>query len=69
MPQIARSNPAPQAHRYFFALMPDTITAHRIHAFAEGTLGRRNLHPAERLHVTLAITRDFPAPQPALNSA
>jgi len=72
MPQLASSSPpAPmlQAHRYFFALRPDRQTAHRIHAFAVATLGEKGLLPPERLHVTLALTPDFPVPQPALMAA
>ena len=49
------------AYRYFFALLPDEFTARRIHAFAERTFGEKGLMRAERLHVTLAITADFPA--------
>jgi 2'-5' RNA ligase len=50
-------------------LMPDAVAANRIHAFAERTLGEKGLHPAARLHVTLALTEDFSMPQPALLSA
>jgi RNA 2',3'-cyclic 3'-phosphodiesterase len=58
------ADPILEAHRYFFALLPDAVNANRIHAFAEQVLGEAGLHPAARLHVTLAITADFPVPQP-----
>lgn len=56
-------------HRYFFALLPDEVSARRIRAFAEGQFGPRGLLRPERLHVTLAITSDFDAHQPALVEA
>ncbi|MBO9575850.1 MAG: 2'-5' RNA ligase [Sphingobium sp.] len=59
----------PQAHRYFFALLPDAVTARRIHAFAERTLGEQRLMAIERLHMTLAISEDYDAPQPLLLDA
>lgn len=62
--------PRPQvAHRYFFAVLPDAVTARRIHAFAEGQLGARGLLRSERLHVTLGLTADFEAHFPALIEA
>lgn len=57
------------AHRYFFAALPDRVSASRIHAWAERTLGPEGLLEAKRLHVTLAITDDFPEAQPALAGA
>ena len=60
---------APLKHRYFFALLPDEVTARRIHAFAEGQFGEKGLMRTDRLHVTLAITEDFDAPHPALADA
>ncbi len=57
------------AHRYFFALLPDAMTARRIHAFAERTFGPKGLMRPERLHVTLAITADFDAPDAAMVDA
>ncbi len=57
------------AHRYFFALLPDVVTARRIHAFAEGQFGAKGLMRPERLHVTLAITADFDAPDATLVDA
>lgn len=52
------------AHRYFFAALPDPVSASRIHAWAERTLGPEGMLDAKRLHVTLAITPDFSAPRP-----
>lgn len=60
---------APLAHRYFFALLPDAVTARRIHAFAERTFGAKGLMRPDRLHVTLAITPDFDVHDPALTAA
>ncbi len=60
---------APMAHRYFFALLPDEVTARRIHAFAEGQFGAKGLVRTDRLHVTLAITADFDASYPVLVDA
>jgi len=57
------------AHRYFFALRPDPVTARATRAFAEARLGARGLLSAERLHVTLALTDDRPADDPALVAA
>ncbi len=57
------------AHRYFFALLPDVVTARRIHAFAEGQFGAKGLMRPERLHVTLAITADFERPDAAVVDA
>jgi len=57
------------AHRWFFALKPDDITARRTHAFAEQTLGSRGLLPPERHHVTLALTPDFEREPPGLVAA
>jgi 2'-5' RNA ligase len=57
------------AHRYFFAALPDPVSAARIHAWAERTLGPYGMQGAERLHVTLAITDDFAAPQSSLVEA
>ena len=54
------------AHRYFFAAVPDPVSAARIHAWAERKLGPEGMLAAERLHVTLAITDDFGSPQPRL---
>ena len=54
------------AHRYFFAAVPDPVSAARIHAWAERKLGPEGMLAAERLHVTLAITDDFAAPQPGI---
>jgi 2'-5' RNA ligase len=56
-------------HRYFFALLPDEVTARRIHAFAEGEFGEKGLVRTDRLHVTLGITEDFSAHFPALIEA
>lgn len=47
-------------HRFFFALMPDQITARRTYAFAERELGAKGLLEPERHHVTLWLTPDFP---------
>lgn len=47
------------AHRWFFALKPDDITARRTHAFAEQQLGEHGLLAPDRHHVTLALTEDF----------
>ncbi len=66
---LATSAPALQAHRYFFALLPNRETAHRIHAFAADRLGEAGQLAPERLHVTLALTPDFPTAQPALVAA
>jgi 2'-5' RNA ligase len=57
------------AHRYFFALLPDEVTARRIHAFAECEFGAKGLIRTDRLHVTLAITADLDASYPALVDA
>jgi len=57
------------AHRYFFAALPDPVSASRIRAWAERKIGPEGLLDARRLHVTLAITPDFSAPQPALVEA
>jgi 2'-5' RNA ligase len=65
----AVSAPAPMAHRYFFALLPDEVTARRIHAFAETEFGAKGLVRSDRLHVTLAITADLDASYPALVDA
>jgi 2'-5' RNA ligase len=53
--------PAPQllAHRWFFALKPDDITARRTHVFAEEELGAKGLLRPDHHHVTLALTQDF----------
>ena len=67
MPAVAA--PAPLAYRYFFALLPDAVTARRIHAFAERTFGARGLMRPDRLHVTLAITPDFDEPDLDLTTA
>jgi len=66
MPPAAR---ALLAHRYFFALLPDEVSARRIHAFAEGQFGAKGLLRPERLHVTLALTADFSGSQPAMIEA
>jgi RNA 2',3'-cyclic 3'-phosphodiesterase len=60
---------SPLAYRYFFALLPDEITARRISAYSEAQFGAKGLIRADRLHVTLAITADFDAPVPALVEA
>lgn len=57
------------AHRYFFALLPDEVTARRIHAFAESEFGAKGLVRTDRLHVTLAITADLDASYPVLVDA
>lgn len=62
-------SPRPLAHRWFFALKPDDITARRIHAFAERELGEGGLLPPERHHVTLALTTDFEHEPPELVAA
>ena len=59
----------PLAHRWFFALKPDEITARRTHAFAERELGEGGLLPPERHHVTLALTTDFERAPPGLVAA
>lgn len=47
-------------HRFFFALKPDPVTARRTDVFAEGIAGgARRIRP-EHLHMTLAITHDYP---------
>lgn len=53
--------PAPRllAHRWFFALKPDEVTARRTRAFAEEQLGEKGLLRPEHHHVTLALTEDF----------
>ena len=61
--------PQPLAHRWFFALKPDAITARRTHAFAEQVLGERGLLPPEHHHVTLALTADFEREPPGLVAA
>jgi 2'-5' RNA ligase len=66
MSAVPRSQPI---YRYFFALMPDEVTARRIHAFAEGQFGEKGIMRTDRLHVTLAITADFNAAYPALAEA
>lgn len=60
---------APMAHRYFFALLPDEVTARRIHAFAENEFGAKGLVRTDRLHVTLAITADLDTSYPVLVAA
>jgi len=60
---------APMAHRYFFALLPDEVTARRIHTFAENEFGAKGLVKTDRLHVTLAITADLDASYPVLVEA
>lgn len=67
MPFAATSQPL--AHRWFFALKPDDITARRTHAFAERELGTHGLLPPERYHVTLALTADFEREPPGLVAA
>jgi len=57
------------AHRWFFALKPDDITARRTHAFAEEALGSRGLLPPERHHVTLALTPAVEREPPGLVAA
>lgn len=52
--------PRPLAHRWFFALKPDDIMAHRTHAFAAEQLGEAGLLPPAHHHITLALTPDFP---------
>ena len=66
---IAAPARSPLAYRYFFALLPDEITARRICAYSEGQFGAKGLMQADRLHVTLAITADFDRPFPALAEA
>lgn len=56
-------------HRFFFALMPDQITARRTHAFAECELGSKGLLEPERHHVTLWVSEDFPFAHGALIDA
>jgi 2'-5' RNA ligase len=56
-------------HRYFFCLRPCTQDANRIHAFADSLRGPWKLQSASRLHVTAAITEDWPVPVPALVAA
>jgi 2'-5' RNA ligase len=50
------------AHRFFFALRPDEVTARRTCAFGEQEFGEKGLLRAENLHITLAITEDFDQP-------
>jgi len=50
----------PLAHRWFFALKPDDVMAHRTHAFAAEQLGETGLLPPAHHHITLALTPDFP---------
>jgi 2'-5' RNA ligase len=57
------------AHRFFFALKPDEVTANRTHAFAEREFGDRGLLAPERHHVTLAITDDYDQPYEGLIDA
>jgi 2'-5' RNA ligase len=64
-PEDARA----QCHRFFFALKPDAETAARTIAFAAGQLGTKGLVRPERLHVTLALTDDHPAPPADLMAA
>jgi len=54
--------PAPEllAHRWFFALKPDDITARQTHVFAEEELGAKGLLRWDHHHVTLGLTEDFP---------
>ncbi len=56
-------------HRFFFALMPDQITARRTHVFAERELGSKGLLEPERHHVTLWVSEDFPFTPGALIDA
>lgn len=58
-----------EAHRYFFALLPDADVARRIYGFAGEALGGRGLTRPERLHVTLALTPDRPVHDSALVAA
>ena len=58
-----------RAHHYFFALLPDPVTARRIRAWIERKRGPDGLLSTERLHLTLAITPPFSAHQPALVDA
>lgn len=48
------------AHRFFYALKPDDVTARRTHAFAERELGPKGLLRPDRHHVTLGLTEDVP---------
>ncbi len=71
---MAVQTPRLEAHRYFFALLPDVDVAGRIHDFARVALGGdgsgdRGLTRRERLHVTLALTPDRAAHDPVLVAA
>lgn len=71
---MSTQSPRLEAHRYFFALLPDADVAGRIHDFAGAALGGdgpggRRLTRPERLHVTLALTPDTAAHDPALVAA
>lgn len=57
------------AHRYFFAALPDAITARRTHVRTERRFGPEGILRADRLHVTLAITPDFATAQPGLEQS
>jgi 2'-5' RNA ligase len=50
------------AHRFFFALRPDEVTARRTRAFAEQQFGETGMLRPDHLHITLAITEDFDQP-------
>jgi len=47
-------------HRLFFAVQPDMVTARQTHAFVEPFAEGAAMLPPERLHMTLAITPDYP---------
>lgn len=55
-----------QAHRFFFALKFDDVTARRLRALAEQMLGAKGLLRWEHLHMTLALGEDMDTPSEAV---
>lgn len=53
-------------HRFFFALVPDIVTARRTDLFAEALAGGARRLPIAHQHMTLTITNDYEAPPPDL---
>lgn len=45
--------------RFFFAILPDIVTARRTDVFAEGIAGGARRIGLDRQHITLAITDDY----------
>lgn len=63
------ARPLPLAHRFFFALRPDDVTARRTRAFAAEQFGEQGLLRPEHHHMTLAITEDVDPPHDGLIAA